>query len=399
VAVAFLLFSLLAVLWSYFAVARTHLWLFALVAGELALHHIVGQVAVGALFVWAGVLESTIGMVALALLVGAWAMLARAAWRGGRARAAIDDALAPLGIRPIPEARAGITDLALVRPRAPVGTKELRDVPYGDHPQQLLDLHLPESPLGEVPVLLQVHGGGWRGGNKERESRPLVFTMASLGWATASIGYRLSPGATFPDHLVDVKRAVAWVRDNLDAFGLTPGLVAITGGSAGAHLAALAALTGDDPSLQPGFEQADTTIDACVAFYGIYDLLNRNRLRPPWPFIARDVMKTSPVTDVGGWLAASPIEHVKPGSPPFFLLHGTHDLLVPRAESQQMVEVMRSQSLSPVLYAEIPGGTHGFDVFHSIRSRQVVAGVAAFLEHVRAQQHVAGRGTAGEVAN
>src|SRR5690349_8675258 len=99
--------------------------------------------------------------------------------------------------------------------------------------------------------------------------------LASLGWVCVAINYRLSPRATFPDHIIDVKRAIAWVKANIAEYGGDPDFVVITGGSAGGHLSALAALTPNDPEYQPGFEDADTTVQACVPFYGVYDFTNR----------------------------------------------------------------------------------------------------------------------------
>ena len=92
------------------------------------------------------------------------------------------------------------------------------------------------------------------------------------GWVGFNIDYRLSPAATFPDHLVDVKRAIAWVREHAAEYGADPDFICLTGGSAGGHLCALAALTADDPAYQPGFEDADTSVAAAVPFYGVYDL-------------------------------------------------------------------------------------------------------------------------------
>jgi acetyl esterase/lipase len=250
---------------------------------------------------------------------------------------------------------------------------------YGPDPAQMLDLHLPEDRTVEHPVLLQIHGGGWRRGSKEREGRPLVFSMAKNGWVGVSIGYRLSPAATFPDHLIDVKRAIAWVREHVSWWGGDPSFIALTGGSAGGHLAALAALTPNAPEYQPGFEEADTAVQACVPFYGIHDLLDRNRVRYPWPFVESIVMKVSPHDDPDAWDRASPISRVNPEAPPFFVLHGSHDFLVPPKESRQFVAALQAVSRAPALYAELPGATHGFDVLHSLRSRHVVHGVGKYL--------------------
>ena len=95
--------------------------------------------------------------------------------------------------------------------------------------------------------------------------------LAELGWVCVAINYRLSPRSTWPDQIIDVKRALAWTKEHIAEYGGDPDWVAITGGSAGGHLSSLAALTPNDPQFQPGFEDADTSVRAAVPFYGLYD--------------------------------------------------------------------------------------------------------------------------------
>src|SRR4029079_7157142 len=94
-----------------------------------------------------------------------------------------------------------------------------------------------------APVLFQVHGGAWTMGRKEGQAEPLMAHLAERGWVCVTANYRLSPSATWPDHIVDVKRALAWTKANIAGYGGDPGFIVITGGSAGGHLCALAALT------------------------------------------------------------------------------------------------------------------------------------------------------------
>ena len=95
-------------------------------------------------------------------------------------------------------------------------------------------------------MLFQIHGGGWVIGSKNEQALPLMYHLARAGWVCVSVDYRLSPQATFPDHLVDCKRALAWVREHVAEYGGDPDFVVVTGGSAGGHLAALVALTPND---------------------------------------------------------------------------------------------------------------------------------------------------------
>ena len=150
----------------------------------------------------------------------------------------------------------------------------IRNLPYSEAGRRgHLDIYLPagDDAIKDAPVLLQVHGGAWTLGAKEHQGRPLMNRMAAKGWVCVAINYRLSPRDPWPAHIVDVKRAIAWVRDNIADHGGDPDYLVITGGSAGGHLAALAALTPGDPQFQPGFEDADTSVQAAVPFYGVYD--------------------------------------------------------------------------------------------------------------------------------
>ena len=147
-------------------------------------------------------------------------------------------------------------------------------VRYGPHPRvNFADIwrrrDLPRD--GKAPVLLQVPGGAWAIGMRRPQAYPLLSHLAERGWVCVSIDYRVARVHTWPDHIVDVKRALAWIKEHIAEYGGDPDFVAITGGSAGGHLCALAALTPDDPQYQPGFEDADTSVVAAVPIYGRYD--------------------------------------------------------------------------------------------------------------------------------
>jgi acetyl esterase/lipase len=264
-----------------------------------------------------------------------------------------------------------------------------RDVAYGDAGRRnLLDIwRRPDLPADAgAPVLIQVHGGGWVTGSKETQGVPLLKHMAQSGWVCVAVNYRLSPRAAWPDHIVDVKRAIAWVKEHIAEHGGDPGFVAITGGSAGGHLSSLAALTPNDPLFQPGFESADTTLDAAVPFYGVYDWTNRDgtgnlgmeRL------LAERVLKVPLASDRARWEHASPMSHVGPHAPPMFCLHGTNDTLVPVEQARSFVRLLKAASEKPVVYGELPKAQHAFEVFGSIRAAHTVRAAARFLSFVHA---------------
>jgi len=243
------------------------------------------------------------------------------------------------------------------------------------------------EPGDRAPVLVQIPGGGWTIGNTRHQAYPLMDRLRDAGWICVPISYRLSPKATFPDHIVDVKRAITWVKQNIEAYGGDPDFVAITGGSAGGHLCSLAALSANDPGFQPGFEDADTSVQAAVPFYGVYDMRDWDGAGGPAStvrWLEKKVLKASPDADPELWRRASPVSWVHAGAPPMMLLHGTNDSLVPVQGARRMTACLRAKSTQPVVYAELPLAQHASDIYASVRTRYTVRAVERFLAHVRA---------------
>ena len=127
----------------------------------------------------------------------------------------------------------------------------VRDLRYADGAgkRHLLDVYVPRGGTSGAPVLLQIHGGAWTIGHKRQQALPLMNHLAARGWVCVAANYRLSPKATFPEHLIDVKLAIRWIREHIAEYGGDPRFLAVTGGSAGGHLTALAALTANDPGV------------------------------------------------------------------------------------------------------------------------------------------------------
>ncbi|MGH3523378.1 MAG: alpha/beta hydrolase fold domain-containing protein, partial [Mycobacterium sp.] len=238
----------------------------------------------------------------------------------------------PISVEPGCVRRGGLLQMAGHRRRYAAQTTDIAYGPGGrDH---LLDVwRSPEVTGGcRAPVLVQVPGGAWTISDKRGQGYPLMSRMTELGWICVAINYGRSPRNAWPAHLVDVKRAIAWVRDHIAEYGGDPGFVAITGGSAGAHLASLAALTAGDTGLQPGFEEADTTVQAVAPYYGVYDFTDTEKMHEVMlPFLEHFVMQARYADDPELFESASPISHVHAGAPPFFVLHGENDSVVPSA--------------------------------------------------------------------
>ena len=283
------------------------------------------------------------------------------------------------------------TDLPLL-PTPKVRARYVTDghIAYDDYGRRTtLDVwRRPDLPLdGKAPVLVQVHGGAWVTGDKEGQAYPLLTHLVERGWVCVSVTYRLSPRSGWPDHIIDVKRALGWVKEHIAGHGGDPDWVAITGGSAGGHLCSLAALTPDDPQFQPGFEEADTSVRAAVPFYGVYDWTNRDGTGRAdlLPLLEQRVVKDTFVNSPAVFEQASSMTHVGPDAVPFMFLHGTNDSLVPVEQARAMVEMVRKESANPTVYVEYPGAQHAFDVFGSNRSQAAVCGIERFLNVIRAR--------------
>jgi acetyl esterase/lipase len=242
---------------------------------------------------------------------------------------------------------------------------------------------------GKAPVLLQVPGGAWAIGMRKPQGYPLLSYMADRGWVCVSIDYRVSPRHTWPDHIVDVKRALAWIKEHIAEYGGDPDFVAITGGSAGGHLSSLAALTPNDPQWQPGFEDADTSVVAAVPIYGRYDWLSAqgSGRKEFIGFLQKFVVKKPFDENRQTYVDASSIKRLRPDAPPFFILHGQDDSIIPVGEGREFAEALREVSTSTVAYAEIPHAQHAFDFYYgSPRAHYAAQAVEEFLSWVHAKR-------------
>jgi acetyl esterase/lipase len=366
----------------------------AWLTAELAPQLVVLTVLEAGVFALLGAVDGPRGFAALVLSALTVLGLLRLIRSSEAAADVADRALADLPDGPEPDSEVEVTS-RLRRFFVPMSfthpdVERIVDVPYSDvSKRHRLDVYRHRDQPTGCPTLLQVHGGGWVIGDKREQGRPLMLHLASRGWVCFAPNYRLSPRATWPDHLVDVKRALAWVRTEGAAYGADPGFVVLTGGSAGGHLVALAALTANDPRYQPGFEDVDTSVAGCVPYYGVYDLVGETgtkaaRMRRRH-LLDRVVMKTK---DDQVYRDASPLAAVREDAPPFLVIHGRNDTLVPVAEARLFVERLRAVSTSPVVYIELPGTQHAFDVFPSIRSSHVVRAVGRFVELLRLRASV-----------
>lgn len=345
------------------------LWLPAMITTSLAPFWLLSRIAGGSLFVLIGGTNLGMGRLGLwmlgASILGLGAIIARNA-RSVRL-------LAPLTETPVFQ-ESFPTSLTGRPIPTPPDLEQLDDIAY-DGGLSLDLIRSLEAPA-HSPVFVYVHGGGWTGGGPQKQARRMYHSLARAGWTVAAIRYPFAPAASIPDQVRAVKSAIHHLRSNAGEFGLDPERIVLSGSSAGGHLAALAALT-TAPTFQEGFEEADTSVAACVPMYGIYDMANRNETRPNWPYIDRDVMKGSYEQKPEAFHAASPLDHIRVDAPPFLVVHGTHDSLVPIAEAEVFVEAL-AQTGADVDFVRVLGAQHGFDAISSRVSRQAAAMVTTW---------------------
>ena len=213
---------------------------------------------------------------------------------------------------------------------------QVRTLAYGEGPRRTLDVYHRRDRPASAPVLLHFHGGGFYSGNKAREARPLIRHLTSRrGFVCVSADYRLQPHVTLADQVADARAAIAWIRTHAAGYGAEPGVLFVTGSSAGANLAIRAVCEGE------------TGIAGLICRYGYYgDLAPRGDM------------------------------------PPMLVVHGEKDILASVSGARAFVERVRAVSSRPVIYAELPGAHHDFDMFESIRSAAVSEAVEQFTARV-----------------
>lgn len=258
-------------------------------------------------------------------------------------------------------------------PQLPAGTRVVKNAPYvkNGHPNQTLDLYLPAQPKG--PLLVWIHGGGWQAGNKNQVPG---LGMLAEGYAVASLEYRFTQHAIFPAQIEDCKAALRWLRAYAKDYGYDPNRVAAWGASAGGHLVAMLAVTGETRDFDVGeYLDQSSAISCGIDWFGPADFPAFNGSE----MVRRDD-PNSPITKLlGGLLAdklelaakASPVTYVSAKSAPLLIMHGTKDALVPLDQSQRLADAYEGAG-AEVKLDVIEGAGHGGDVFMNAQRIQMM---------------------------
>lgn len=257
----------------------------------------------------------------------------------------------------------------------PVGVRMERDLAYlvdGDESQRL-DLYLPEkTSVHPLPLIVHIHGGGWMAGNKF--PCPVVGMVAE-GYVVASVGYRFSQQAKFPAQIQDCQAAIRWLRANREKYHLDPEKIGVVGGSAGGHLASLVGTAGGIGAfpLIGGNEDQSDRVQAVCNIFGPADFTTVveqaaedtkvknvfvfNSPKDPYSQLIGVPLETTEKSR-----AVSPVTYISEDDPPILILHGTHDSLVPYAQSVQFAQELEAEGV-PVWLQALPGAGHGGPVF------------------------------------
>lgn len=265
------------------------------------------------------------------------------------------------------------------QPSPPEGVQRFGGIVYrmaGWQPLRL-DLYVPEgpAPAGGRPLLLAIHGGGWRGGSRI-DYGTMMARFAQAGYVVASVDYRLSrPGApSWPGNLEDVQAAVHWLRRHASDYGIDPDRIAAIGSSAGGHLAAL---LGTWPATQTEPDSPETPlVRAVINFYGPSDLPGLLD-RPIAGAAVRRMLGAAPAELASLAVTASPVHRVRPGSTPMLLIYGDEDQTVPPEQGQRLAQALERAGVR-YQWHRIAGARHGFGL--SDTGHDFVPEILAFLQ-------------------
>jgi len=265
-----------------------------------------------------------------------------------------------------------VGQIGFAQRRLPEGTRVERDIAYvvDGSERQKLDLYIPAGDQTERPIVVWIHGGGWARGSKDNIGA--CSWVLAHGYAVASVGYRLTDEAVFPNQMMDCKRAITWLRENGWKYGLSKSKIVVWGSSAGGHLASMVGLTSD-----PNTKRDD--VCGVIDWYGPAELLTMQLQRKFPTRLDADAPDSFESKLIGGalqenrWRAsqASPVSHVTADDPPFLIMHGDMDALVSIEQSRTLAGKLKIAGVD-VQLVELPGAGHGGGAFQSDENRQTI---------------------------
>jgi acetyl esterase/lipase len=270
-----------------------------------------------------------------------------------------------------------LVPFAPAQPRLPDGVKLERNLEYGPHERNKLDLYLPAGDEPK-PLIIWIHGGAWLAGSKDGNNPAMRFLKN--GYAVASINYRYSQQAIFPAQIEDCKAAVRWLRTNAKKYHLDPDHFGAWGASAGGHLVALLGTSGDVKDLEGDGQNKDVSsrVQAVCDWFGPTDFSKEAEQALPTSKIDRTKPDCPEAKLIGGPLAdhpdrvkrANPITHINRSCPPFLIVHGEQDDIVPVGQSRILHDALKKAGVESTLIA-VPDAAHGPGIGAPDQMRQI----------------------------
>lgn len=263
----------------------------------------------------------------------------------------------------------------------PEAAKVLRNIPYieNGHTNQVLDLFLPESTSGKpLPLMIWIHGGAWMGGS---HSYPPVLYLLEKGIAVASIQYRFSSDALWPAQAHDCKAAIRFLRVHASQYNFDSAHFGVGGDSAGGHLAAFIGTSGDEKDVEGNLGNAGVSsrVQAVVDWFGPTDLTAMSEQSGPNSVMQHDAPNSPESLLLGGPVqerkelarTANPLTYIDKNDPPFLIMHGDNDQLVPLGQSQMLAKALTNAGVE-VSLKTIPGAGHEGPEFRSAESQRLI---------------------------
>jgi acetyl esterase/lipase len=255
-------------------------------------------------------------------------------------------------------------------PKAPDNVEYLPDITYtkAGNVELQLDIALPKDGSGPFPAIVCVHGGGWHSGSRKSYT-PIIWQCAQRGYVGVTVSYRFAPQHKFPAQIEDVKAAVRWLRANAAKYKIDPDRIGATGSSAGGYLVGLLGVTSKNDGLEGngGYADQSSRVQAVVPMFGGFDLTVAWENAPKQPPVEAAYLRKVCEDFLGGvpsarpekWKQASPVSYVTKDDPPFLLIHGTADTLVPIEQSELMERKLKEIGV-PVELMRVQGSGHVF---------------------------------------
>ena len=362
------------------------------IAGELCYYAVILEVGLVAYYAWRDHpvtwrLELVLALAAVSVVLNAVLVVTLL-----RARGVVERALSnherPLAVLSADRYSTWWRSAALVSLH-PRYLHRSTNVAYGPHRRHRLDVWRTTTTPTGAPVILYLHGGAWTFGDKREQGRPMLHEFVARGWVVVTANYRLAPRDPWPAQIEDVTRALAWVKKNVGAHGGDPARVVVAGGSAGGHLAALLALSSEDPTWRPWDVKgvADWRVAGAIPFYGVLEMTGDERYWRGLGAGIRALLENRVVQrPVDGhedlYRALSPLSRIHEAAPPFLVIQGTVDTLVDVNVARGFVERFAEIALAPIYYVELPLTQHAFDVTASARTSATTRAALAFAESV-----------------